>query len=379
MEGHTYVIGATGTGKTNFLLSQMQGAFCFIDKHGVAARQIADAIPCVYWRPADLSYPIGLNPLQNVPPDERWKVVADIVSIFSDVWKLGPETPRLLYYLRASIRVLIDSGSTTLLDIRRLLSDDNFRARHVRRCTDSETSQTWLEYNKKKEQQQAQEIASLQNKVAALADPLPLRFTLGQKTSTISIPKILAAGTPLVVDLSGLGDEPAHLLGALLISQFKQAAEAAKEPHDYTLIIDEFQNFGTGTIATILSEARKWKLHLCIAHQFISQLDEEIRDAVLGNCSTIVSFRIGPEDAPIIGKAIDWNPDNLMELGRGVARMRTIENGVPSRAYLLETEKVELPKGWLEKNVRNTRANFARPRKVAETPNTMEPKFRRSW
>src|SRR2546422_715032 len=114
---HTYIIGATRSGKTNHMLSQAEGAFCFIDKHGEAARQIADAMPCIYWRPADLSHVISLNPLQNVPPDERWKVTADIVSIFSDIWKLGPETPRLLYYLRAAIRLLLDTEGTNLLEI----------------------------------------------------------------------------------------------------------------------------------------------------------------------------------------------------------------------------------------------------------------------
>jgi hypothetical protein len=100
------------------------GAFAFIDKHGEAARQIADAMPCIYWRPAGLFYIISLNPLQNVAPDDRWKRTAEIVSIFSDIWKLGPETPRLLMYLRSAVRLLLDSSGTTLLDIRRVLSDE---------------------------------------------------------------------------------------------------------------------------------------------------------------------------------------------------------------------------------------------------------------
>src|SRR6266550_3267260 len=121
---HVYCIGATRSGKTNYLLSQFPPtAACFIDKHGQAAQQIADALECIFWRPADLSYIISLNPLQNVPPDDRWKRTAEIVSIFSDIWKLGPETPRLLYYLRASLRILLDSPSSTLLDIRRVLAD----------------------------------------------------------------------------------------------------------------------------------------------------------------------------------------------------------------------------------------------------------------
>lgn len=293
---HSYVIGATRSGKTNFLLSTVEEHFAFIDKHGQAARQLADAFPCIYWRPADLSHIVSLNPLQNVPPDERWRVTANIVSVFSDIWKLGPETPRLLYYLRASVRLLLDTPRCTLLHLRPILTDENYRARLLRRCKDFETRQTWLEFNTKKEQQQAIEISSLQNKVAALADPLPLRYILAQPTSTISIEKIIRSGQNLVLDLSDLGDEPAAILGAIVINQFKQAAQTVQKPYD--LYIDEFQNFGTSIISTILSESGKFGLQLTLAHQFISQLGDEIRDAVLGNCSTIVSFRVGTKDAP---------------------------------------------------------------------------------
>jgi hypothetical protein len=125
---HTDIIGATRSGKTNFILSTLEGAFCFVDKHGDAARQIADSMECIYWRPADLSHCVAYNPLQAVPPDERWRVTADIVSVFSDIWNLGPETPRLLYYLRASVRLLLDTNGTTVLDIRRVLSDSRYRA-----------------------------------------------------------------------------------------------------------------------------------------------------------------------------------------------------------------------------------------------------------
>ena len=372
---HVYCIGATRSGKTNYLLSQLPtDAFCFIDKHGQAAQQIADAMPCIYWRPADLSYIISLNPLQNVPPDERWKRTAEIVSIFSDIWKLGPETPRLLYYLRAAIRILLDTQDTTLLDIRRTLSDDRYRTALLHR----EARQTWTEFSQKKEQQQAQEIGSLQNKVAALADPLPLRYILGQPTSTINIPGVLSHGMPLVLDLSDMGDEPAALLGAIVINQFKQAAEIVQKPYD--LYIDEFQNFGTSIISTILSESGKFGLQLTLAHQFISQLDPEIRDAVLGNCSTIVSFRVGAEDAPTIAKALDWDAQDLQDLPLGRARMRTLYKGGPTSALLMETEKVELPTGHLAANIRHTRASASRPRRLVDE--MMRPKQSRrtsSW
>jgi hypothetical protein len=203
--------------------------------------------------------------------------------------------------------------------------------------------QTWTEFSHKKEQQQAQEIGSLQNKVAALADPLPLRYILGQPTSTINIEHIIRDGRPLVLDLSDMGDEPAALLGAIVINQFKQAAEKVRKPYD--LFIDEFQNFGTSIISTILSESGKFGLQLTLAHQFISQLDPEIKDAVLGNCSTIISFRVGAEDAPTIAKALDWGAQDLQDLPLGRARMRTLFRGGPTSTMLMETEKVELTTG----------------------------------
>jgi hypothetical protein len=374
------IIGATRSGKTNYMLSEIDSSdepFCVLDKHGNAARQLADSRECIYWRVADLSHPVALNPLQNVPPDERYLVTDRIVTIFSDIWGLGTQTSRLLYYLRAAIRILLDTHGTTLLDIRRVLSDGNYRASLLRRGTDKESAQTWDEFSHKPARQQADEISSLQNKVAALSAADPLRLILGQSVSTINFDKILQKGLSLVVDLSDIGDEPAALLGAIIINQFKQAADRRMNPTPYRLWIDEFQNFGTRIVSTILAESGKRELWLTLAHQFISQLDPEIRDAVLANCSTIVSFRLGPEDAPIIARALDWDAQDLQDLPQGKARVRTLLNGQPTSAYLLETKRVELPTGMLDLNIRHTRARYSRPRSLVEKPPRRKP--RPSW
>jgi TraM recognition site of TraD and TraG len=176
--------------------------------------------------------------------------------------------------------------------------------------------------------------------------------------------KIIRNGAPLVLDLSDLGDEPAALLGAIVINQVKQAAETVREPYD--LYIDEFQNFGTSIISTILSESGKFGLNLTLAHQFISQLEPEIRDAVLGNCNTIVSFRVGAEDAPIIAKALGCEPQGLKDLPRGRALYRTLFDGHPTEPRSMKTEKVELPTGRLATNIRTTNANCARPRRLVD-------------
>jgi hypothetical protein len=216
-------------------------------------------------------------------------------------------------------------------------------ARLLPRSTDTQTRQTWTEFSHKSPKDQAIEVASLQNKAAAVADPLPLRLVLAQSNSTIDFRKLIETGTNLCLDLSDLGDEPAHLLGALVLNAFRQTAETFTAPKPYTLVIDEFQNFGTHAVSTILSESGKRGLSLTLAHQFLSQLDEEVRDAVLGNCSTIVSFRVGAEDAAIIGRAIDVAPQALMDLGRGKAYRRTLLNDAPSEAQYLETREAELP------------------------------------
>ncbi len=377
---HVYAIGGTGSGKTTWLESLMAGdltegrGFCYIDKHGDSAKRIADHSPQphIYWRPASLSHVVGLNPLHNVPPDDRWKVTANIVSVFSDIWGLGEQTPRLIYFLRASVRLLLDSHGTTLLDIRRVLSDATYRHGLLRKCRDEETRQTWREFEAKDARQQAQEIGSLQNKVAALADALPLRLVLGQTTSTIHIRQIIDRGTIMVCDLSGLGDEPARLLGALLVSSFAQAAEARsdiaeRERSDYTLYIDEFQNFASLAFAKVLSESRKWHLSIVLAHQFIGQISERgLHEAVLGNCGTLVSFRVGAEDAPRLARALDAPESELASLSRGHAYVRTLRDGQPTIARPMAVEMATLGTGRLPAVTRNTHANFARPRKLAE-------------
>ncbi len=377
---HVYAIGGTGAGKTTWLESLMAAdlaagrPFCYLDKHGDSAKRIADHSPqpLLYWRPADLSHVVGLNPLDNVAPDERWRVTANIVSVFSDIWDLGEHTPRLTYYLRAAVRLLLDTPETTLLDIRRVLSDPVYRVRLYRRCRDEQTRMTWREFEAKPETQKAQEIGSLQNKIAALADALPLRLVIGQPTSTIRIRKIIDRGTSMVCDLSGLGDEPARLLGALIVSQFAQAAESRADVaeaarRDYTLIIDEFQNFASLAFAKILSEARKWRLAVVLAHQFIGQIaGTRLHEAVLGNCGTIVSFRLGAEDAPVIGRAIGAPAEALTSLTRGHAYVRTLIDGQPTNAYPMAIRPASLATGKLARAVGHTSAHFARPRKLAE-------------
>jgi hypothetical protein len=160
---------------------------------------------------------------------------------------------------------------------------------------------------------------------------------------------------------AGMGQIERTAANALL-----QAADEIRNQTPYRLVIDDCQNFGTHVLDTILAESGKRELWLTLAHQFVSQLDERLWHSILSNCSTLISFRVGAEDAPIIGKAIDWNPNDLQNLGIGKARFVTLFHGKPSSATLMQTQRAALATGFLDRNVRVTRNRYARPRKLAE-------------
>lgn len=363
---HVDIIGATRSGKTNYILSTLEGAFCFLDKHGDAARQIAGSVECIYWRLADLSYSVSYNPLANIPPDGQWLASSQIASTISDIWKLGFHTPNLLDNLSASLLLLMPTQGTTLLDVQRVLTDDTYRQRLLRNTRDQEVRKFWQQFAEKDKRQQTQEVASTLNKMHTLSRSLPLRFALGQPTSTVDFGKLLHTGMPLVVDLSDIGDEPAAIMGAVIINGYRQAADAIRNTNPYRLVIDECQNFGTHVLDTILSESGKRHLWLTLAHQFVSQLDERLWHSILANCATMISFRVGSNDAPLVAKALDWSAQDLQNQGMGTARYVTLVNGQPSSATLMKTEKTMLADGYLEANVQRTRNRYSRPRSLVE-------------
>ena len=284
---HVEIIGKTGTGKSSLLQNLMCAdfasgrGFAFIDPHGDQAAAIADATPknrindVIYLDAADLSYSVGWNPLERVEPDRRAVVAAQVAQAFAGIWGLSTaETPRLLYILDKALRLLLDNPAdpsaghhpgATLLGLPRLLVDDDYRARLLTRCTDSTVREFWEDefagYNPRFRQEA---IAPIQNKIGQLVGNPFIRAIIGQPKSTIDIRRIMDEGKILIVNLSKgrMGAEPAHLLGALLVSAFAQAAESRadtvqSERRDFTLYVDEFQNFATDSFGDILSESRK--------------------------------------------------------------------------------------------------------------------------
>lgn len=353
---HLYGIGKTGTGKSTFLLDEIlktESGFCLLDPHGDLAEAVADRTQCIYFSPPDIC--LRFNVLENVREDRRHLVAENIVSAFRAIWQ-NSWGPNLEDVLRCSLLLLLDSAGTSLIDISRLLSDPDYRTHLVDRVKNPEVRRFWtVEFPRKSERQQADELRSTQNKVRQFAIDPTLRTIFAGKT-TLRPERIMNQGQRLVVNLSKgkLGETPSHLLGALLVSAFYQAAEQRIERVPFTLFVDEFQNFATETFSTILSEARKYQLRLVLFHQFLAQVPETLRQAVLGNVAEMVSFRVGAEDAPVIAQELGLkNPDTLTDLPNFSYYRR---EGGPFNAKQFQTTISPESEGLLARNKANTLA-----------------------
>ena len=319
---HIYIIGQTGTGKSGLLellaLSDLyynQG-YAIVDPHGDFAVNNLQYIPShkvkdvVYFNPADAQFPIGFNPLEVVDSRQKVQTSSELVGVmkrmFGHSWG-----PRLEYILRYSILALLDTPDSTMLDITRMLTDKNFRKRIVANVEDTVVRTFWLnEFASWDNRLQSEAISPVLNKVGAfIANPM-VRNIVGQPKSGFNIREIMDEGKILILNLSRglIGEDNANILGAMLITKIQLAAMGRADVAEisqrrpFYLYVDEFQNFATDSFAVILSEARKYGLHLTMANQYISQMAEEVRDAVFGNVGSIISFRVSPDDAPFLEK-----------------------------------------------------------------------------
>ncbi len=384
---HLHVIGKTGTGKSTLLLSLMLQdlaagrGFALLDPHGDLAEAVIDAVPpertndILYLNPADLEFPVAFNPFDNVPPDGRALLTAHLVAAFKHLWAES-WGPRLEHILRNSIALLADAPGSTLLGISKLLVDEQYRARLLTTCSNPVVRYFWTkEIVEWGNGFTAEAFSPVQNKIGALLSPPILRNIIGQSKSTINLPEIMNHRRILVANLSKstLGEGPAHLLGAFLATAFAQAAEArAKIPEhdrvDFALYADEFQNFATDSFALILSEARKWRLSLCLAHQFLGQLPPQLRQAVLGNVGSLIAFRIGAEDAEKIAAELGIESASaLTELANFTAWAKVMHSGNPLEVRRIDTEVPDFAThGRAHAIVARTRARHARSRGIVE-------------
>jgi len=321
---HLYVIGKTGTGKTTLLKNLIVQDIAagrgvgVIDPHGDLAQSVLDLIPrsrtedVVYFDPADQEHPIAFNPLDSMPPEQKHLVASGIVGAFKNVWRdsWGARTEYILY---AAVAALLDCENASLLGVQRMLSDERYRAWVVKQVKDPLVRSFWVrEFGEYDSRFMHEAVAPLQNKVGQLVMSPLLRNILGQVRSRINARFMMDNERIFISDLSKgrIGEDKSNLLGSLLVSHFQLAAMSRanvpeSERKDFFLVIDEFQNFATDSFASILSEARKYRLCLTLSHQYVRQLKEEIRDAVFGNVGSIIAFRVGQADASVLEREFD--------------------------------------------------------------------------
>ncbi len=338
---HAYIVGKTGCGKSTLLRNLIIAEIAagngvgFLDPHGSEAESLLDAIPAhriretIYFNPSDEESVIPFNVLAGVPPARRHLVADSIVGAFKNIWGYFWGA-RMEYILFNAVASLLEAGGRSLADIRPLLTDRDFRARTVKRVRDLELRAFWqAEFDVWLPRFREEAIAPILNKVGQLMASPPLRRTLGHPKRHLDMRRMMDSGQIFIANLTkgGLGESKAGLLGSFLVSAFQEAAlsrpskEAATkagipEPSPFTLFIDEFQSFATEAFSTILSESRKYGLHLVLAHQFTSQLSDEVRDAIFGNVASIIAFRVGSADAAILSREFDdeFSPRRFTEL-----------------------------------------------------------------
>jgi CxxC-x17-CxxC domain-containing protein len=355
---HTYVIGKSGTGKTVLLknmalqdINNGQGV-CIVDPHGEFVEEVVDKIPSsrvndvVYFNPADTEYPIGFNVLQVADDKYKHLVASDLMGIFTKMWA-NVWSARMEYILNNCILALLDTPGTTLLGVNRILVDKDYRQKIVDNVKDPVIRSFWInEYASWREQFRNEAIAPIQNKVGQFLSTSLIRNIVGQSKSTINISEIMNTNKILLVNVSKgrVGEDNANLLGAMLITKIQLAAmERVRIPEserrDFYLYVDEFQNFATDSFASVLSEARKYRLNLIIAHQYVGQLVTDVstvvRDSVFGNVGTLISFRVGAADAEFLEKEFfpEFTIRDLVNLDNYNVYLKMMIDGVSSRPF----------------------------------------------
>lgn len=318
---HVYAVGATGTGKSTLLrniLSQDIAAgrgVCFIDPHGDEAEALLANIPSrrcrqvCYLSPADMAHPVAFNLFDHVPADQRALAAKGVVAAFRHLWddSWGPQLNRILF---GATLTLFDNPGTTLLDLPRVLMDERHRERLARRASDPTVRIFWEhEFPLYQERTGGTAAASVLNKVQEFLAVPALRNILGQSPGRVHLDHFLARQRVLIINLSKgeIGEEAANLLGSLIIAGIELATLArARVPQSarppFVLAVDELQNFSTSSMAGLLSESRKYNLHLVLANQYTAGLKPDVRNAILGNVGTMVVFRVGAEDAELFAK-----------------------------------------------------------------------------
>ncbi len=387
---HMYVIGKTGMGKTeilkNMVIQDIQAGrgVAFIDPHGDTAQDLPNFVPkerlkdVVIFDPSDLDFPIAFNVMEQVDARYRHLVASGLLGVFKKVFGVEVFSARMEYILNNTILALLEFPSATILGINRMLADKPFREAVVEKISDPLVKSFWTqEFAKYTDRLASEATASVQNKVGQFTSSSLIRNILGQLKSTFDVRKVMDEKKILIMNLSRgrIGEDVSRLLGAMMITKIQLAAMSRadipeKDRAPFYLYVDEFQHFATESFANILSEARKFGLNLVIAHQYIAQMEEEVQKAVFGNVGTIVSFRVGAEDAEVLEKefAPEFTANDLVNLAKWQIYLKLMIDGVASSAFSANT----LPPwprpdiSYQDEIIKYSRETYARPKAEVE-------------
>lgn len=385
---HMYVLGKTGTGKTtllkNMIISDIQSGngLAVIDPHGDLSESLLDFIPreriqdTIYLNPADQDFPFGFNPLENVDPLNRHLIASNLITVLKKIWSefWGP---RMEYILRNAILTLLEYPGSTLIDLQQLLSDKDFRNRVLEKVETIQLKDFWQkEFDKYSAWLKSDAVSPIQNKVGQFLTAPILRNIFAQKKSVINFRKVMDEGKILIVNLAKgkIGEDMCALVGSLFTTSFELAAlsrsdipEENRKP--FYLYIDEVQSFITQSFANMLSESRKYRLGLIMAHQYLEQLDEGIRHSLFGNAGTIISFRLGQEDAHIMAREFYpvFEETDIINLPNHHIYLKLMIDGISSQPFSARTlQPIEIKKEFREKIIEISRTLYARPKAQVE-------------
>ncbi len=393
---HTYILGKTGSGKSALLENMIIDDICegrgvgFLDPHGESAETILKFIPeerlndVVYFNPSDMAYPIGFNPLEKVGEEHIHLVASGIMSVFKKVWA-DVWSNRMQYIMNNTLLALLEYPGATLLDVMRMLTNKVYRNNVIQQLTDPVVKTFWVEEFSKWTERYADEAnAAVLNKIGQLVSNPLIRHIVGQTHSTINLRRIMDEKKILIMNLSKgkIGEDNSALIGAMFITKIQMAAMSrANIPNledrvPFYLYIDEFQNFSTDSFADILSEARKYGLSLTVAHQYIKQLTDpvtrntKVKDAVFGNVGTMITFRVGAEDAEFLEHEFEpeFMMNDLVNLPNYNIYVKLMIDGVSSKPFSASTfppHKLE-GESFADVIIENSRHKYGVPRAEVE-------------
>jgi len=390
---HVYVIGKTGMGKSTLLENmaiqdiQNGNGIAFLDPHGGTAEKLLEYVPeerikdVLYFAPFDLDYPVSFNIMEDIGAEKRHLVVNGLMSAFKKLFGEESFSDRMQYILQNTILALLEYPGATMLGINMMLVDKVYRNKVIANVTDPSVKTYWVkEYAGYTERFAAEAIPAIQNKIGQFTSNPLVRNIIGQEKSSFDLRKIMDDKKIFIANLSKgrLGEGNANLLGSMLITKMYLAAMSradksgvalSKLPNFY-LYVDEFQSFANESFADILSEARKYKLSLTLTHQYIEQMEEEVRDAVFGNVGTTITFRIGAFDADILEKefAPVFLAEDLVNLGLRQIYLKLMIDGIGSQPFSATTiPPIEPPKiSYVDQIIEYSRKTYAKPRSEVE-------------